>query len=78
MRTPALLLFVFLMGTAAAFAQDAVRPPDAQPDLSPAEIQRLFDAMLVADAQRALVLTDKQYPDFVTGCERCRKHGGRA
>ncbi len=65
MRTPALLLFVFLMGTAAAFAQDAVRPPDAQPDLSPAEIQRLFDAMLVADAQRALVLTDKQYPDFI-------------
>jgi hypothetical protein len=65
MRTAALLFFVFLIGAAVAFAQDAVRAPDTQLDLSPAEIQRLFDAMLVADAQRALALTDKQYPDFI-------------
>jgi dihydrodipicolinate synthase/N-acetylneuraminate lyase len=38
----------------------------ATPDLSPAEIQRLFDAMLVADAQQALALSDKQFPDFIT------------
>jgi hypothetical protein len=26
----------------------------------------LFDAMLVADAQQALALSDKQFPDFIT------------
>ncbi len=40
--------------------------PDASPDLAPGEIQRLFDAMLVADAQQALTLTDQQYPEFLT------------
>lgn len=36
------------------------------PDLSPAEIQRLFDGMMVVEAQDQLTLTDKQYPDFIT------------
>jgi hypothetical protein len=57
-----------------------VNPPDPQqpqqqrplaqgaqgPDLSPAEIQRLFDGMMVVEAQDQLTLTDKQYPDFIT------------
>jgi hypothetical protein len=44
----------------------SVPPPSAPAsDLRPGEIQRLFDAMLVADAQDALALTDKQYPEFL-------------
>lgn len=35
-------------------------------DLSPPEIQRLFDAYLVMEAQQALALTDQQYPQFLT------------
>lgn len=66
MRTGPLLLVVILCGSGTVFAQAAPRPLDAQQDLSPGEIQRLFDAMLLADAQRALALTDRQYPDFIT------------
>ena len=33
--------------------------------LSPGEIQRLFDAYLIVEAQRALDLTDQQYPQFL-------------
>ena len=40
-------------------------PADA-PDLRPAEIQRLFDAYLVMEAQQALGLTDAQYAPFLT------------
>ena len=35
-------------------------------DMSPAEIQKLFDAYLVMEAQQALALTDEQYPQFLT------------
>lgn len=34
-------------------------------DMSPAEIQRLFDAYLIMQAQQALELTDQQYPQFL-------------
>jgi hypothetical protein len=34
-------------------------------NLSPGEIQRLFDAYLVMEAQQALSLSDQQYPQFV-------------
>ena len=34
--------------------------------LSRGEIQRLFDAYLVMEAQQALSLTDQQYPQFLT------------
>ena len=34
-------------------------------DMSPAEIQKLFDAYLVMEAQQALGLTDQQYPQFL-------------
>ena len=33
--------------------------------MSPAEIQKLFDAYLVMEAQQALALTDQQYPQFL-------------
>lgn len=35
-------------------------------DMSPAEIQKLFDAYLVMEAQQALALTDQQYPQFLS------------
>jgi hypothetical protein len=35
-------------------------------DMTPAEIQKLFDAYLVMEAQQALELTDDQYPRFLT------------
>jgi len=35
-------------------------------DLRPAEIQRLFDAYVVMEAQPALGLSDTQYPPFLT------------
>lgn len=34
-------------------------------NMSPGEIQRLFDAYLVMEAQQALQLTDQQYPQFL-------------
>lgn len=35
-------------------------------DMSPGEIQKLFDAYLLVEAQQALELTDQQYPQFLT------------
>src|SRR5262245_22353081 len=34
-------------------------------DMTPAEIQKLFDAYLVMEAQQALQLNDQQYPQFL-------------
>jgi len=68
----ALLLYVGL-----AIAQDVQpQPPPPQGgggplpglgagEMSPAEIQKLFDAYLVMEAQQALALTDQQYPQFL-------------
>jgi hypothetical protein len=61
------LVVVSCLGSGLALAQGGSRPPlDRPADLSPAEIQRLFDAMLVAEAQQALALSDRQYPEFIT------------
>lgn len=35
-------------------------------NMTPGEIQRLFDAYLVMEAQAALTLTDQQYPQFLS------------
>jgi len=44
-----------------------VTPPLADAgDLRPGEIQRLFDAYFVMEAQQALALTDAQYAPFLT------------
>jgi len=58
---------------AIALLSTPVRPAAAQPpppvdaaDLRPAEIQRLFDAYLVMEAQQTLGLSDTQYPTFLT------------
>ena len=68
------LLVALPLSAAGASAQEpqvpAQRPParapateSAQP--TAAEVQVLFDAMVVVQAQRALSLTDAQYPQFV-------------
>jgi hypothetical protein len=56
----AVALGVVVMGPAAAQT-----PPEAA-QLRPAEIQRLFDAYLVMEAQQTLGLSDTQYPTFLT------------
>ncbi|MEP7116049.1 MAG: hypothetical protein ABI880_00595 [Acidobacteriota bacterium] len=56
-----------LLCASAAAAQ--APPPAAVPDradLRPAEIQRLFDAYFVMEAQQSLGLSDTQYPPFLT------------
>ena len=40
-------------------------PPEVGPGVSPGEIQRLFDAYVVMQAQQELELTDEQYPPFL-------------
>ena len=56
-------------GPAVGLAQTTAPPPGAAADpadLRPGEIQRLFDAYLVMEAQQALGLSDTQYPPFLT------------
>lgn len=69
-----LFLFALLMPAVRASAQEPQsapqRPPAQAPATEPpqptaAEVQVLFDAMVVVQAQRALSLTDAQYPQFV-------------
>lgn len=52
-----------------AAAQEPAPPLGVGPDpadLRPAEIQRLFDAYFVMEAQQSLGLSDTQYPTFLT------------
>lgn len=41
------------------------QPPGITDNMRPGEIQRLFDAYLMMEAQRFLELNDQQYPQFV-------------
>ena len=56
---------------APARAQEPPSPPATPPytaggsQATPAEVQALFDAMVVVQAQKTLALTDTQYPQFV-------------
>ncbi len=67
-RRPAIR--VLMLGAALGLASAAWAQPAAQPprpgDLRPGEIQRLFDAYFVMEAQQALGLTDAQYAPFLT------------
>ena len=79
MKTTVLIgaLAVALALPAAASAQAEPPPQNPPPPiggplpgldngtLSPGEVQRLFDAYLIVEAQRALELTDQQYPQFL-------------
>jgi hypothetical protein len=65
-----------LLICASAYAQQPPSSPPTPPpqrplaglgdDMTPQEIQRLFDAYLIMEAQQALTLTDQQYPQFLT------------
>jgi hypothetical protein len=47
--------------------QDPPPQPMAPPgDMTPGEIQKLFDAYMVMEAQEALALNEQQYPQFLT------------
>jgi hypothetical protein len=66
---PILIAGVMLMLAAPTIAQT---PPQGAPpqqlapgEMTPGEIQKLFDAYIVVEAQRALELSDAQYPQFI-------------
>ena len=62
----ALLVVSLLYGAPAmAFAQTGAPDPAAAGNMTPGEIQKLFDAYIVVEAQRALELNDPQYPQFI-------------
>lgn len=60
-----LAVLILLAGLASvAAAQDPPAAPDGA-NMTPAEIQKLFDAYIVVESQRALDLNDTQYPQFI-------------
>jgi DNA repair ATPase RecN len=65
-----LFLFAITIGglPATALAQQPEVPEAVAQagEMRPAEIQKLFDAYLVIEAQQALQLSDQQYPQFLT------------
>ena len=52
-------------------------PPGQIDPLPPGEVQRLFDAYFVVQAQTALQLDDAQFVQFLPRL-RCNKHGAAA
>lgn len=68
---PFLFAVVLAVVLAVNHAQAQERPQGGVPglgdggDLSPGEIQKLFDAYLIMEAHQALGLTDEQYPQFL-------------
>jgi hypothetical protein len=81
-RIPPVAVIAFTIGMALAapvVAQEFQTQPQNPPpqgggplpgldngDMTPGEIQKLFDAYLVMEAQQALQLSDQQYPQFLT------------
>ena len=81
-RIPPVAVIAFTIGVALAapvaaqeFQGQPQNPPPAgggplpgldNGDMTPGEIQKLFDAYLVMEAQQALQLSDQQYPQFLT------------
>jgi len=76
MRTLFVAALMGLLSGATVVAQELQarsQGPGRQPlpglndgEMSPEEIQRLFDAYLLMEANEALALTDEQYPQFLT------------
>lgn len=42
------------------------QPPQVEPGVSPAEIQRMFDSYALLQAQQQLQISDEQFPQFLT------------
>ena len=62
------LLLIFSIGGLPALAAAQPQGPEAMAqagNMTPGEIQKLFDAYLVMEAQQALQLNDQQYPQFL-------------
>jgi hypothetical protein len=62
----ALTSFEPAVGARGRAAQQQAPPAAAQPGVSPAEVQQMFDAYALVQAQKALNLRDDQYPKFLT------------
>lgn len=60
------LALVALLASVHPLLAQAPAPPADPADLRPAEIQRLFDAYFVMEAQQTLGLSDQQYAPFLT------------
>ena len=69
-RAPARIVAVAVMAgllfVSSGVAAAQPLPDDDPAALRPGEIQRLFDAYLVMEAQRTLGLSESQYPPFLT------------
>lgn len=61
-----LLAFAALVAATLPSLAQTPAPPADPADLRPAEIQRLFDAYFVMEAQQTLGLSDQQYAPFLT------------
>jgi hypothetical protein len=60
-----LLSVLLLVSAVSVSAQEPGAPPQAPPDMGPAEIQKIFDGYLLIQAQAALGLSDQQFAQFV-------------
>src|SRR5262245_21563775 len=77
--TAAAVVLTILASTDVVQAQNRQGPPPpVGPAGSPAEIQRLFDAYVVMQAQRELELSDAQYPRFIEALRRLQMVRRRA
>ena len=67
-RLSVFVIAAWLLAVVPAGAQESPpqQPKDPGADMRPGEIQKLFDAYLVIEAQQALALSDQQYPQFLT------------
>jgi hypothetical protein len=61
----ALLALGSSLGPGVASAQQTAPNPDDAPNVSPAEIQRMFDAYALVQAQEQLKLGEDQFPQFL-------------
>ncbi|MGE3276244.1 MAG: hypothetical protein AB7O67_14115 [Vicinamibacterales bacterium] len=60
------LVAVLAFAGAVRAQQPGPQMPDPPPEMAPAEVQRLFDAYLIMQAQDALGLSEEQYGQFLT------------
>ena len=71
------VLLVCLAWPLSAGAQQRDALPGFGNDMTPAEVQRLFEAYELVRAQEMLDLSDEQYPQFVVGLKALQTPGER-
>jgi hypothetical protein len=62
-----------MLASGTVLAQPRQAAPDLGPDLTPAEVQRLFDAFVLVQAQESLELSDDQFAPFVSKLKRLQE-----